>query len=88
MGFITEIREFMREMRNELSLVKEVRSTLEGENKRLREENGRLLDRLMARDFEQLQVYTPPEKEEMWINPTDSNEDDLAGEIVDDYETE
>jgi len=52
--------------------------------KGLREQNKDLLDRLMARNFEELQVYRARgEVEDLGTGPAVDQDVDLAGDVVD-----
>ena len=74
-----------------LELLSKDNDRLVTENRRLVSANEKLLDRLMARNFEQFATYSEPENE--FVTPyettvqIDRNEDNI-GEVVDDATTE
>jgi hypothetical protein len=84
MGFRKEVRRFIADTRvrwmrrdSDVYILTEV-------NKNLREQNKDLLDRLMARNFEELQVYRARgEIEDLGTGPAPDQDADLAGEVLD-----
>lgn len=55
--------ELIRQTHRDMNARNDVLQLLREENKELREQNSKLLDRIMARDFEQLKLYSPIEAE-------------------------
>jgi len=55
---------------------------LREENKELRTQNRELLDRLMARDFEQLKLYEPIATQDQFVTLDPMTSEGLAGEIL------
>jgi len=56
---------------------------LRDENKELRKQVRDLLDRLMARDFEQLQLFQPVTSQDMFEAPPPFSSEELAGDVSD-----
>lgn len=84
MGFRKEVREFMRSM--ELAFA-EQNAALHAQNQIIDHLEGQtkdLMDRLMAKDFKELQIFATPEEVEQGAEVAlDLTDDELAGEIVD-----
>ena len=82
MSFRGEVREFMREMR--LAFIKQemIVKSQERMSEVLVQERKDLLDRLMARNFPELQTYATTEYSKDPILDFDQD-DNLAGAIVD-----
>ena len=80
-GFKKEVRDFMAEVRAENSVVTQQNEII-GD---LREQNQKLLDRLMATNFKELQTYTTPEVEVALGDSaeTDFSDEELIGEVID-----
>lgn len=58
MSFKSEVRDFMKEVRDKLNRDLAVIQILENRIDKLEEQNDKLLDRIMAEDFPTLQTYT------------------------------
>ena len=78
MSFRSEVREFITEQKAKDSTIK----ILLGEMADLRKQNNSLMDRLMAKDFQELKVFEPEvySIQEAEIEPEDDYQN--AGEIV------
>lgn len=84
MGFRNEVREFMREM--QLIFIKQ--KTIMNEQSRmilmLQQERKEMLNRLMARDYPELQTFQGPRYKDPDEADLDfTSDENLAGEIVD-----
>lgn len=89
MGFRAEVRKFMSDQRAEnrsVVLYQKVLGVVMSEVTDLRKTNKDLMDRLMARDFEQLKIYQEPEEGahvSLTSDELEPDEDDgNAGEIL------
>jgi len=81
MSFRAEVREFISEGRNERKVI----AILLDELAVLRMQNKDLMDRLMARNFEELKVYQSGETKDIYLPPKELelDEDETnAGEIL------
>ena len=89
MGFRKEVRKFFADTRvrwlrrdSDVYILTEV-------NKNLREQNKDLLDRIMSRNFEELQVYrTSGVNEDLAAGPDADQNVEIAGDVVDLEEVE
>lgn len=80
--FMNELLDRLKSIEDRLASDRRAVPVLKENISQLREDNKRMLDRVMSRDFEQLQVYTAheaPEKEKGRV----VLDDQFAGEIVD-----
>jgi len=83
MSFRNEVRDFMREMR--LAFIKEKTITQEQSKMilLLEKQNSNLMNRLMARDYPELQTYTPVSQGGEEPTMDFESDEELAGTVLD-----
>lgn len=76
--FMLKLSLMHQDQRQSESVIK----ALEKENKRLEDQNERLLDRVMSVDYAKLATYTPQITNEIIKDLPDHANEDMAGEIL------